>query len=88
MPEKALYSAVVFLGPVAGGGGGGDRDAALALLLHPVGHRIAVIHIAHLVDEPGVKENALGRGGLAGVNVRGDADVARPLHRDTGGSAN
>ena len=33
------------------------------------------------MDEAGVKENALGGGGFAGVDVRGDADVARALHR-------
>ncbi len=67
--------------PGAGDGGGGDRDAALALLLHPVGDRGALVHLAHLVDGAGIEEDALGRGGLAGVDVRGDADVARPLER-------
>jgi len=37
-----------------------DGDAALAFLLHPVGHRVAVIHIADAVDETGVKQDALG----------------------------
>ena len=77
-----LVNAVFFrLGPEAGRRGGGDRDAALAFLLHPVGHRVAVIHVADLVDQAGVKENALGRRRLAGVDVRGDADVARALER-------
>jgi hypothetical protein len=58
-----------------------DRDAAFAFLLHPVGDRVAVVHVANLVNEAGVKENALGRGRLARVNVRGDADVARALQR-------
>ena len=39
------------------------------------------MHLADLVDQPGVKQDALGRGGLAGVDVRGDPDVARPLQR-------
>ena len=64
------------LRPEAGDGGGGDRDAALLFLLHPVGHGVAVIHVADLVDQAGVKEDALRGGRLAGVNVRGDADVA------------
>ena len=69
------------LRPEAGHGGGRDRNAALAFLLHPVRHGVAVVHVADLVDESGVKENALGRRGFAGVNVRGDADVARALQR-------
>ncbi len=69
------------LRPEAGDGGGRDRDAALLFLLHPVGDRVAVIHVADLVDETGVKKNALGGGRLAGVNVRGNANVARPFHR-------
>ena len=68
--------------PGAGDGGRGDRDPALALLLHPVGHRGALVDLAHLVDGAGVEEDALGRGRLAGVDVRGDADVARPLERE------
>ena len=79
--EERLVGAVVLLRPVAGRGRGGDGDAALALLLHPVGHGVAVVHVAHLVDEPGVKEDALGGRRLAGVDVRGDADVARALQR-------
>ena len=46
------------------------------------------MHLTDLMDQAGVKENALGDRGLAGVDVRGDADVARPLQRDTRGSAN
>ena len=65
----------------AGRRGGSDRDAALALLLHPVGDGVAVMHLTHLMDHAGVKENALGHRRLAGINVRGDADVARPLER-------
>jgi hypothetical protein len=37
------------------------------------------VHLADLVDLAGVVEDALGGGGLTGVNVRGDADVAKPL---------
>src|SRR5690606_6081372 len=68
--------------PRARDGGGGDGDAALALLLHPVGDGGALMNFAHLVNDARVKENALGSGGLARVNVRGDANVARPLHRE------
>ena len=79
---ESLVDAVLFLlGPEAGRRGGGDRDATFAFLLHPVGHGVAVIDVTDLVDEAGVKENTLGGGGLAGVDVRGDTDVARALQR-------
>ena len=67
--------AVVF--PEAGCGSGGNGDAALLLLLHPVHGGGAVIRTSPIlwlvrgVD----RECARGRGGLAGVDVRHDADV-------------
>ena len=68
-------------GPEGGDGGRGDGDAALALLHHPVRGGVAVVHLAHLVDGAGVEEDPLGGGGLAGVDVRHDADVAVALER-------
>src|SRR5581483_4373120 len=68
------------LGPVTGDGGRSNGDAALALLLHPVRHGVAVIDVANLVDEARVKENALGGRRLHVVNVRGDADIPLVLH--------
>ena len=62
--------------PPAGRRGGRDRDAALLLLLHPVHDGGAVVDLTDLVGDAGVEEDALGRGGLAGVDVRHDADVA------------
>ncbi len=62
--------------PLRGRRGGGDRDAALLLLLHPVHHRRALVHLADLVGAPGVVEDALGRRRLTGVDVRHDPDVA------------
>src|SRR4051812_6629269 len=62
--------------PEARGRGGRDRDAALLLLRHPVHRGGAVVDLADLVGDAGVVEDALGRGGLAGIDVRHDADVA------------
>ncbi len=62
--------------PFALGGGGRDGDAALLLLLHPVHDGGALVHFTDLVRDPGVEEDALGRRGLAGIDVRHDADVA------------
>jgi hypothetical protein len=33
------------------------------------------VNLTHLVRDPGVKEDTLGRRGLTGINVRHDADV-------------
>ena len=65
--------------PEAGGGGGGDGDAALLLLHHPVHGRGALVDLADLVADAGVEEDALGRRGLAGIDVGHDADVAGAL---------
>src|SRR6187401_2809705 len=62
--------------PPAGRRGGRDRDAALLLLLHPVHRGGALVDLADLVRDAGVEEDALGGGGLAGIDVRHDADVA------------
>jgi hypothetical protein len=78
---EGLVSAVILLGPIASGRGGRNGDATLAFLFHPVGDGVAVIDIAHLVDETGIEEDALGGGRFACVNVRGDADVPRTVHR-------
>jgi hypothetical protein len=72
---------VVALLPLAEGGRRRDGDAALALLGHPVRGGRAVVHLADLVDAAGVVEDALGGGGLAGVDVGDDADVADFLER-------
>ena len=40
------------------------------------------MHFADLVDHAGVKKNALGQRRLAGVDVRGNPDVPRPLERE------
>jgi hypothetical protein len=61
--------------PETGGRSRRDRDAALALLLHPVHDRGAVVHFADLVRDAGVEKDAFGGRGLACVNVRTDADV-------------
>ena len=61
--------------PERGGGSGGDRDATLLLLLHPVHRRGTFVHFADLVALAGVIQDALGRRGLTGVDMRHDAEV-------------
>ncbi len=71
--EAALLAVAAF--PEGGGGRRRDGDAALLLLLHPVHGRGAFVHLAHLVALAGVEEDALRRGGLAGIDVGHDAEV-------------
>src|ERR1041385_6039665 len=51
------------------------RDAALLLLLHPVHGRGAFVHLAHLVADARVVEDALGNRRLARVDVGHNPDV-------------
>ena len=46
-----------------------------------VGYGVAVIDIAHLMDETSVKKNAFSRRRFSGVDVRGDPNVTGALHR-------
>jgi hypothetical protein len=53
-----------------------DGDATLLFLLVEVGDGGAVVHLAHAMAGPGIEQDALGGGGLAGVDVRRDPDIA------------
>ena len=77
--DAVLRMVVLHPFPEAGRRGRRNRDAALALLLHPVHHRGAVVHLAHLVRDAGVEKYAFSGRGLAGINVGTDADVAIPV---------
>ena len=68
--------------PLRGGRGRGDRDAALLLLDHVVHDRGAFVDLTDLVGPAGVVEDALGRRGLARVDVGHDPDVAGLLERE------
>ncbi len=65
------------IAPEAGRGRGGDGDATLLFLLHPVHDSGPFVDLTNLVGDARIEEDALGRGGLAGIDVRHDADVAR-----------
>src|SRR6516164_1596179 len=68
---------LVETGPTGGGRGAGDGDAALALLLHPVHGGRAFVHRTDLIGHTRIEQDALGRRGLPGVDVRHNPDVAR-----------
>ena len=62
--------------PETGHRSGGNGDTALLLLLHPVGGGCTVVGLADLAVDAGVEQDALGGGGLTGIDVGHDADVA------------
>ena len=62
--------------PLSGDGCGYDRNAALALLLHPIGHGSAVVNRADAVCLAGVEQDPFGGSGLARINMGNDADIA------------
>src|SRR5271156_3187902 len=59
-----------------------DRDAALALLLHPVHYRGAFVHFADLIGHTRIEQDALSGRRLSGVNVSHDPDVAGLIDLD------
>ena len=65
--------------PEGGDGCGGDGNTTLLFLLHPVGGRGAIVRLANLVVDARVEQNTFGHGGLAGIDVSHDADVANLL---------
>ena len=67
--------------PTAGCGCGSNGDSALALLFHPIGGCGTFVHFTDLMNHAGVEKYALGQGGLTGVNVRADPDIAGALQR-------
>ena len=61
--------------PDAGGRRRGNRDAALLLLLHVIHGRRAFMHLSQPVRDAGIKQDALCRCRLSGVDMRHDPDV-------------
>ena len=68
--------------PEARRGRGRDGDAPLLLLGHPVHRGRALVDLTDLVDLVRVEQDPLGDGGLAGVDMRDDADVPRSCERN------
>ena len=68
--------------PKAGGSSRRNGNAALLLLNHPVHGSCTLVNLTDLVGLAGVVEDALGRGGLAGIDVCHDTDVASVFQRN------
>ncbi len=58
---------------------GRNRDAALLLLLHPIHGRSAFVHLSDAVRPARIKQDALRRSGLPGIDVGHDADISATL---------
>ena len=71
-----VYDVDTMIAPFARRSRRRDGDAPLLLLGHPVHHGGAVVHFTDLVGAARVVQDALGGGGLAGIDVSHDADVA------------
>ena len=67
---------VALVVPECGRSGRGDRDAALLLLNHPVHRGGAFVHLADLVGLTRVEKDSLRCGGLTGIDVSHDTDIA------------
>ena len=69
------------IAPGDGGGRAGDGDPALLFEVHVVHRRAAagaaVMDFLHAVNPPGIVQDPLAQRGLAGVDVRRNADVAK-----------
>ena len=62
--------------PLEGDSGCSDRNSTLAFLLHVIHDRVAMVHLARMLNAPRVKEHTLSQGGFAGIDMRNDTDVA------------
>ena len=69
-------------GPRAGGGRRLDRDATFLFLLEEVHGCRAFMHFADLVIHAGVEQDPLRDGGLTGIDVGADADIADAVEVD------
>ncbi len=62
--------------PVTCCGSRGNGDTSLLLLNHPVHRSCTIVHLTNLVGQSGVVQDTFRRGGLAGIDVRHDADIS------------
>ena len=76
--DLVLLTAMI---PVAGDRSRLDGDPSLALLIHPVRDRGAIVDVAHAKRTSRVKEDAFRGRRLASINVRNDTNVAHVSQR-------
>ncbi len=71
--------------PETGGRGRSDGDAAFLFLFHEIHGGGAVMDFADLMGSAGVIKNALRRRRLAGIDMRGNADISVAVERGLSG---
>ena len=59
-----------------------DRDAAFALLLHPIGNRSTIIHGTNPMGHACIEQDSLSGSRFTGINMSNDADVSIPFERE------
>jgi len=69
-----VFLIVIF--PESGSGGGGDCNAAFLLLFHPVHGGCAIMYLTDFMGKACIEEYAFRSCGLAGIDVRHDADIS------------
>ena len=69
------------ISPSGGNRSRGNRNAAFALLDHPVGHSRAFMHFTHAVNAPRIEQDTFRRRGLARINMRNNSDIADTFNR-------
>ena len=79
--DTIFIKLAIHTAPEAGGRSGRNRDAALLLLLHPIHGGSTVMYLTNLVGDAGVEKNAFGCGGLTGINVGANSDIAIAVNR-------
>ena len=72
----AMLLVIHRVAPERCGRGRSNRDSTLLLLNHPVHGGGAIVNLADLVGLAGVVQDALGRRGLAGIDVGHDSDIS------------
>jgi hypothetical protein len=72
--ENTLFLALI---PETGRRGRRNRNSPFSFLFHPIGHRVAVIHVAYPVNHPCIKQDPLRQSRLTSVNMRADTNVPR-----------
>ena len=86
--DTVFIELAVHTAPKTGGRSGCDGDPPLLLLLHPVHGGSTIVHLTYFVRDAGIKKNAFGGGGFAGINVGTNSDIAIAVNRGFAGHVN
>ena len=77
--SRRIYKVNRHVPPGTGNRRARNRNAALALLYHPVSDSVAIVYVPETVRAPCIKENTFGGRCLARINVGHDPDISHIL---------